>query len=152
MTDLQFEDRDVARFHVQKRPVSWYLWYLSLKFVLNNNNVECTLVRWLIMRYPRNRRACWGSFQCAQARPLHKRHAIIFMSRLLAHIPWLTLWSEFIRTFAYQATSRGNTQHIGVDLDYDIRFPCILSRCPPRRQGSGLHLYFVHKKEESKIF
>ena len=37
--------------------------------VLVRIGVKCTLIRWLALRYPRNRNAFWERFQCVEAQP-----------------------------------------------------------------------------------
>ena len=47
---------------------------MTYKRTLNNSpTVESTLVRWLTLRYPRNRHAYWEGFQCALGMFTHKR-------------------------------------------------------------------------------
>ena len=60
--------------------------YHTLETQKGGGTVESTLVRWLTLRYPRNRHACWKSFHCALGPSAQIKGHTSIVARLLAHI------------------------------------------------------------------
>ena len=111
--------------------------------------MDSTLVRWLTLRYPRNKHACWEGFQLCSG-PVHLQKDIYQMRRSSSPHP-----STKLREASSSEPLPPEQPRMAIPLscwrrryDDNTHVPCILSRGRPENQTIGLRHHQPKKKKK----